>query len=328
VAWQIIADMTRLKIRLVQFFLAASCAASPAVAQKSVLPWLPPLATATLDKIYDGDPEGAIEQARQLQQEDPEHPLGYVLEAEAEWWKVWCVSAEYKYGMTMARHRAALAADRPYLDLTAKISALAERQIKTRETAEMRFYDGMGHALAARLYGLRWESRNTARAGVRARENFARALVLDPGFSDAYLGLGLYNYYVDTLSGMARVLRFMMGIPGGSKQEGIRQLKLAIADGVLTPVAARFYLVINLHNFDQRYGESLEILLPLVEKYRGNPLFQLAAGDLYAKLGRRELAEARYRAAAAIPVRDAECAAHVQKLAQAALSSLDPGAAH
>jgi tetratricopeptide (TPR) repeat protein len=320
--------MARLKIQLLQFLLAVSCAASPAVAQKTERPWLPPETTATLDKIYDGDPEGAIEQARRLQQEDPEQPLGYVLEAEAEWWKIWCASAEYKYGMTMARHRAALAADRHYLDLAAKISALAETQIKTRETAEMRFYDGMGHALAARLYGLRWESRNTARAGVRARENFVRALVLDPGFSDAYLGLGLYNYYVDTLSGMARVLRFMMGIPGGSKQEGIRQLKLAIADGVLTPVAARFYLVINLHNYDHRYEESLEILRPLVEKYPGNPLFQMAAGDLYAKLGRRELAEARYHAAVTIPLREMECAAHVQTLAQAALSSVSPSASH
>jgi predicted Zn-dependent protease len=66
----------------------------------------------------------------------------------------------------------------------------------------------------------------------------------------------------------------------------------------------------------------------LVEKYPNNPLFQLAAGDLYAKLGRRELAGARYRAAEEIPVRDTECAAHVQKLVQAALSSVSPNAAN
>ncbi|GAC1622843.1 MAG: hypothetical protein PVS2B2_02540 [Candidatus Acidiferrum sp.] len=287
--------------------------------------WLPPGTGAIFDKIYDGDPEGAIEEARRLQHEDPAQPLGYAMEAEAEWWKLWCAAAEYKYGMTMARHRSAIAADRLYLNLSAKISALAETQLKTRETAEMRFYNGMGYAMAARLYGLRGESRSTARAGVRARDNFLRALALDPDFWDAYLGMGLYNYYVDTLSGMARVLRFMMGIPGGSKQEGIRQLRLAIANGVLTPGVARFYLVLNLHNYDQRYEDSLELLLPLVERYPGNPLFQLAAGDLYAKLGRKELAAVRYRVAAALPVRDAECAARVQKLAKTALSQLNPG---
>lgn len=314
--------MMRLKILSLLFFPMLSCSASLVAAQTTERLWLPPEAIPALDKIYDGDSEAAIQVARRLQQENPEQPLGYVLEAEALWWNIWCVSAEYKYGMTMARHRAVLPADRHYLDLAAKISALAETQIKTQETAELRFFDGMGHALAARLYGLRGESRNTARAGVRARENFARALVLDPGFADAYLGLGLYNYYADTLSGIARVLRFMMGIPGGSKPDGIRQLKWAIADGVLTPAVARFYLAINLHNYDQQYETALGIMLPLLEKHPDNPLFQLAVGDLYAKLGRRELAAARYRVAAALPVRDSDCAAHLHSLAQIALSAI------
>ena len=72
------------------------------------------------------------------------------------------------------------------------------------------------------MYALRGESRNTARSGVRAREHLLRAKTLDPTLADADFGLGLYNYYVDTLSGIARILRFFMGIPGGSKQEGIR----------------------------------------------------------------------------------------------------------
>jgi len=88
----------------------------------------------------------------------------------------------------------------------------------------MQFYAGMAEASAARLYGLRAENRNTARSGVRAREHFLRAKALDPGLADVDLGLGLYNYYVDTLSSLARILRFFMGIPGGSKQEGIRCL--------------------------------------------------------------------------------------------------------
>jgi tetratricopeptide (TPR) repeat protein len=299
--------MTHLKIPFLLFFLALS--ASLAAAQNGERLWLPPEALPALDKIYDGDSEAAVQMARRIQLENPERPLGYVIEAEATWWNIWCASAEYKYGMTMARHRAVLAADRHYLDLAAKISALAEAQLKTQETAESRFFNGMGHALAARLYGLRGETRNTARAGVRARENFARALALDPDFADANLGLGLYNYYADTLSGIARVLRFFMGIPGGTKSEGIRLLKLAISKGVLSPAEARFYLAINLHNYDQQYETALQIMLPLVEKYPDNPLFQLTVGDLYAKLGRHELAAARYRAAAAMPVRGSDCAA-------------------
>jgi tetratricopeptide (TPR) repeat protein len=282
----------------------------------------PPNAYAALEKIYSGDPDAGIEEARLLQQEQPGHPLGYLLEAEALWWKIWCTTADFKYGMTNARHREKLAADQRYLGLTARVSSLAEAQIRQHETAEMQFYAGTGDALAARFYGLRWEGRNTARAGVRAREHFLRALTLDPDLADADLGLGLYNYYADTLSAMARVLRFFMGIPGGTKQEGIRRLQHDIGEGVLTQPVARFYLAVNLHNYDQKYEQALAVIGPLVDKYPTNPLFQLVRGDLYAKLSRKPQALECYRAAATLPVRDAECRAHIQELVRAALAAI------
>jgi tetratricopeptide (TPR) repeat protein len=282
----------------------------------------PPAALAVLGKIYSGDTESALAEARLLQQEQPEDPLGYLLEGEALWWRIWCTSADFKWGMSDARRRPKLAADQHFFDLAAKVSRLAEEQLKQHETPEMQFYAGMGDAMAARLYGLRSENRNTARAGVRAREHFLRARSLDPELADADFGLGLYNYYVDTLNTIARVLRFFMGIPGGSKQDGIRQLQTAIAEGVLTSDVARFYLAFNLHRYDQRYEQALAVISPLAEKYPHNPLFQLARGDLLAKLGRKEQALACYRAAQAIDVRDPECRVRIQQLSRASLASL------
>jgi tetratricopeptide (TPR) repeat protein len=206
--------------------------------------------------------------------------------------------------------------------LSAKASSLAEAQNKQHETAEMQFYAGMADAAAARLYALRGENRNAARAGVRARDHFLRAKTLDVSLADADMGLGLYNYYVDTLSAMARVLRFFMGIPGGSKQEGVRLLEHAIAEGVLTPNLARFYLALNLHRYDLQYEKALGVVGPLAEKYPSNPLFQLARGDLYAKLGRKELALACYRAAGALLVPDAECQVRVRELVRLSIEAL------
>lgn len=277
---------------------------------------------AVADQIYSGDFEGGRVAALRLQEQQPEHPIGYVLEAEARWWKIWCTSAEFKYGMTYPRHRAKLSADRRYLELAAKAAALAEKKIAERDSAEMEFYAGMGDALASRLYGLRGEGRNTARAGVRARERLLRAVAISGDLADADLGLGLYNYYIDTLSATARVLRFFMGIPGGSKKEGIRQLQHAITGGILVPPEARFYLAINLHNYDQQYERALEIISPLAEKYPSNALFQLVRGDLFAKLGRKERARDCYRAAGATPLSDPECQQHVQELVQASLAAL------
>ena len=283
---------------------------------------LPPETPAILDKIYSFDLQGGIEAAKRLQQERPNHPLGYLLEAEAWWWRIWCTSADFKYGMSDARRRPKGEADRHYFELAARALSLAEAQTKQSESAEMQFYAGMAEASSARLYALRAENRNAARSGVRGREHLLRAKALDADLADANLGLGLYNYYVDTLSGIARVLRFFMGIPGGSKQEGVRLLEQAIADGTLTPSVARFYLAMNLHRYDQRYERALTLISPLAEKYPSNPLFQLARGDLFAKLGRKQHALQCYRAAAALPVRDPECQARIQQLARTSIAAL------
>src|SRR5437660_9524388 len=282
-----------------------------------------PEAPAILDKIYAFDLDGAQEAARRLQLERPAHPLGYLLEAEALWWHTWCISAEFKYGMADARRRPKLATDQHYLELSFKALSLAEAQIKQGDSAEMQFYAGMAEASAARLYVLRAENRNAARSGVRGREHLLRAKALDPDLADADFGLGLYNYYVDTLSAIAKILRFFMGIPGGSKQDGVRLLEHAIAEGVLTSDIARFYLALNLHRYDLHYEKALNVLTPLVDNYPANPLFQLARGDLFAKLGRKQQALASYRAANALPLHDPECHLRVRDLVRASIASLD-----
>src|SRR5262249_14926122 len=196
--------------------------------------------------------------------------------------------------------------DQRYFELATKAYTLARAQIERSDSAEMQFYSGMADALAARLYGLRGENRATARVGVRARQSFLRARELDPNLADADLGLGLYNYYVDTLSAIAKMLRFFMGIPGGSKHEGVRQLEHAIASGFLTPTIGRIYLSLNLHRFDQQYARAIDVLAPAAEKYPSNPLFQLMLGDLHAKLGHKSQALSFYDRAATLSVTDAE----------------------
>ena len=287
----------------------------------SNLSW-PPETTAILDKIYTFDLDVAIDSARRMQQQQPSHPLGYLLEAEALWWRIWCTSAEFKYGMSDARRRSKHDSDQHYVELSSKALSLAEAQLKQNESAQLHFFAGMAEASLARLYGLRGENRNAARSGVRGREHLLRAEALDPDLADADTGLGLYNYYVDTLSAIARILRFFMGIPGGSKQEGVRLLEHAMTKGVLTAQVARFYLALNLHRYDQQYEQALRVIGPLVEQYPSNPLFQLARADLYAKLGRKQQALDGYRIAGNLLIQDPECQSHIQSLVRVSIAAL------
>src|SRR6266403_2252 len=107
-------------------FLLLSLFVAPAGVAKLTLP---PETPAVLDKIYSFDIAGAVEAAKRMEQERSDHPLGYLLEAEALWWKIWCTSADFKYGMSDARRRPKLEADQRYFQLATKASSLAEAQI-------------------------------------------------------------------------------------------------------------------------------------------------------------------------------------------------------
>ncbi len=310
--------------RLLLLLAAGGLLVAPARADKANLP---SEATEGLRLIYSGDPDAAIELFRKLESQQPDHPLGYLLEANARWWKLYCEACEIKWNTIDAWHRPKLPEDAAYFELADRAIALAEARLKASDQAEMQLYAGMGYALKARLLGLRDERKATARAGVKAREHFLRALELDPDLADAYTGLGLYNYYADTLSAIAKLLRFFMGIPGGNKKEGIRQLQLGMRKGELTVVEAQVYLAKNLRNYDHQYERAEELLAPLVEQYPANPIFLLLLGDINAKLGRQDKAAASFGAAEKLAVRDSACASRVQQVARTALAALSAPAA-
>jgi tetratricopeptide (TPR) repeat protein len=305
--------------------IAAFAILLPASARASELD-VPPEAKEAIQLMYSGKPEEAIAIAHKLEAARPEHPLGYLIEADVLWWNIYCKWSERKYNTIDAwsHTRPADADDDAELAVADKVTTLAEAALAKKDTAEMELYAGLGYASRARLLGLRYEKMPVARAGVEARKHLLRCIELDPGIADAYLGLGLYNYYVDTLSAMAKILRFFMGIPGGDKREGLRQLGIASTKGQLTQAEARFNMAKNLRNYDRDYARAEEAATPLVTQYPGNCIFLLQLGDIEQKLGHNEEAAAKFRAAAASPWDEAACAERSHKLAEEALASLAP----
>jgi len=304
-------------------FLLATVFLAPIGGRASQLN-VPPQATEAIQLMYSGNSDQAIVLARNLEAAGPEHPLGYLIEADVLWWKIYCKWLERKYNTidSWSHQRAPEPDDDAYLALADKVTQLAAAGIAKKDTAEMELYAGLGYASRARLLGLRYEKTATARAGVEGRKHLLRCLELDPDMADANLGLGLYNYYVDTLSAMAKVLRFFMGIPGGDKRVGLRQLETAATKGELTQTEARYNMAKSLRNYDHDYTRALAAALPLTTEFPENPLFLLMAGDIAAKLGHNDEAVMRFRAAAAAPMEDPMCAERVRQIAREALAAL------
>ena len=60
---------------------------------------VPPAATEGLDLLYAGHPDKALDLFRGIEAAQPDHPLGYLLEAEARWWQIYCETCAIKWNM-------------------------------------------------------------------------------------------------------------------------------------------------------------------------------------------------------------------------------------
>src|SRR5260370_17088241 len=101
-----------------------------------------------------------------MQQEQPDGPLGFLLEAEAMWWRTCCTSADFRFGMTDARRRPNLESNRRYLELSTRALSLAEAHIKQSGSAERQFSAGMAAASLVRRYALRADTPTTPRSAL------------------------------------------------------------------------------------------------------------------------------------------------------------------
>jgi tetratricopeptide (TPR) repeat protein len=251
-----------------------------------------------LERLMDGDLEGAIRVFREIQKADAQSPLGDLLEADALWWRIYYSTAN------LVDPDVFITTDHPTSPLDAAFEALldaaiakSEARIKAhQEVARSHLYEGMAYGLRGRLAALRNRGLPTARAGKKMRSLLLEALQLDPNLADAYAGTGNYNYFVDTLSAIVRLLGFLIGLPGGDRAEGLKQLELAAQKGDLTRAEARFYLAKNLSRPSERQPErSLQHFQELEREYPHNPLWPMMVASLDCRMGHTGPCETGYR---------------------------------
>ena len=279
--------------------------------------------------MMDGDLDGAVKVFQQIERQDPDSPLGYVLEANATWWKIYYMSANL---IDPDVFDVANMEDTPYdshfedLDRVAIHKAEALTRMH-QDVARNLLYEGFAYALRARLDGLHDRDLATARAGKRMRSLLLQALALDPTLTDAYLGIGIYNYFVDTLSSIVKFLSMFIGLPGGSRAEGLHQLQMCAEKGELVRPEAKFYLAKDFSRGTERqYQRSAHLFGELQAEFPHNPLWPMLIGSLHYKLGNPKKSEESYRQVYQKTTgKNSEVDKAVHKAAGQALQRLHPG---
>jgi len=226
---------------------------------------------AGLLRAYDAILDARFEQAQsELQKACPRAPgeACEVLTATATWWRI------------------LLDPDSRALDQ--QFSTEVERAIRSTEAwaarepqnAESHFYAASAYAARVQWRVLREERLAAARDGKRIKQALERALALDPDLNDAYFGIGLYQYYADVAPAAAKVLRFLLMLPGGDKTEGMARIQRARAQGTLLKGEADYQLQILYLWYERRTDLAVDLLESLRDRYPGNPLFASQLADI------------------------------------------------
>jgi tetratricopeptide (TPR) repeat protein len=288
------------------------------------------LARRGIHQMMDGDLRDATACFQQVEKEDPSSPLGFLLNADAIWWKIYYSTAnlvdpdvfDVVYSETTPY-------DRQFENLvTSSIQKAQDRIRAKQDVARSYLYEGMAYALEGRLAGLRAKDLATARDGKKMRSLLLTAVALDPHLTDAYAGLGLYNYFVATLPTIVRVLRFLVGLPGGSRQEGVQQLYEAAEHGDLVRGEAKFYLAKDFtRKSEMQFSKSLDLFQQLSREFPDNPFWKMMIASVEMRLGQRNAGEAMYRDVLAQTTgKNSTVAKAVHRQVRQALGRLLPGA--
>ena len=167
----------------------------------------------------------------------------------------------------------------PALDL--EFSTAVERAIASTEAwaerapsdAEAWFYMGGAYAARVQWRVLRDQKLAAARDGKRILQALEEAIRLDPTLDDAYFGMGMYKYYADVAPAAARMLRFLLLLPGGDRKVGLEQMMRARARGKLLQGEADYQLSIIALWYENQTARAINLLEALHQQYPGNPLF-------------------------------------------------------
>ena len=224
---------------------------------------------AALSLVYDGDFRDAEDRLAALARAHADDPVLPYLRALALEWR-------------LEQDPAVRAHDAEVLALADRALGLSASRLG-RDPADRRalLARGAAYGVKSRLHLFRWEKAPASREAVRMREALAAARAAGETALDLDFGLGLYDYYADTLPRFFKVVAFVLRVPGGDRERGLDALaRVARGGSVFHDDEARVQMY-DVHSyFEHQPDRALHWIREMWRLHPGWPLWGLKLAQL------------------------------------------------
>ncbi len=175
--------------------------------------------------------------------------------------------------------------------------AVARRYQETHPgNPDASFHLGVSYGIYAIIAVLERDYLDAYRFARRAKGFLEKTVQLDSSYNDAYLGLGLFHYYVALLPGVVRFFADLLGFEG-DRRKGIQEVVRTMEYGHFLAEEARFmYYFIRyfLEGYEELGANGFRLLSV---EYPDNPVPHLVLGYHYRRTGYLEEAWATFQQA-------------------------------
>ncbi|MFA6028910.1 MAG: hypothetical protein WC969_03545 [Elusimicrobiota bacterium] len=226
---------------------------------------------AMVDLFYDLRIAEGLAAAKKLEDRHPEHPAGPFFQGIAYYQRI------------LVETPISTASVRAFEERMARAAKLAGRA-PADAPAWREYYLGAAYGFQARVSSLRRDWVSAMRDARKAVGHVKKAVELDPDLEDAYLGLGMYHYFMARMPPTARPFAYLLMGLWGDREKGIAEMKRSAERGSVA-VSEALAVLAFVDTIEGRGREADLGLERLMKRHPHNPAFRLWRATLLQRAG-------------------------------------------
>jgi tetratricopeptide (TPR) repeat protein len=228
---------------------------------------------ALVDLVYDLQFSKGLEAAKTLQERYPLNPAGFFYEGVVY------------YQQNITENPPQKSTFQSFQVAMDRCTALA-KSIDRSDPVTSHQYQGAALGFQARYLASQHHFLAALPKARQAVQHVQKAIELNPNLTDAYLGMGMYNYFTATMPIAAKPLAYLLIGLWGNREKGLAYLERVARDGSAARYEARSVLSSIYSSDNERlWGKADKILDELMVRYPHNSLYALRKVKVLRKMG-------------------------------------------